>query len=108
LAGWIGKGREEQARAGQGRVRLAGYAILGREPHTAHAHFAELGLAPRPEGKERSRLKASKHSLNAHAMRFDTPVLLLLAYPMCGLLSRDEDFFFLSFFLSFLGSLIMS
>lgn len=41
---------------GKGRARH-----FGRNPTSAHAHFAELGLAPRPEGKEPSRLKASSN-----------------------------------------------
>lgn len=48
----VGKGRQGQARH-SGRSSPT--------PHFAHALFAELGLAPRPEGKESSRLKASRN-----------------------------------------------
>lgn len=41
---------------GKGRARH-----FGRNPTPAHARFAELGLVPRPEGKEPSRLKASSN-----------------------------------------------
>lgn len=50
------RGPDCRERKGQGTP------FLGGNPTPAHAHFAELGLAPRPEGKEPSRLKASKDS----------------------------------------------
>lgn len=69
---------------------------FGRNPTPAHAHFAELGLAPRPEGKESSRLKASRILGHDRGQHYSVERWLLITldfYP-----SRDDDFFFLPIF----------
>lgn len=62
---------------------------FARNPTPAHAHFAELGLAPRPEGKEPSRLKASSpFGVGADAITGDI-LWLSVGCLSPGLLSRD-------------------
>jgi hypothetical protein len=65
---------------GKGRARH-----LGGDPTPAHAHarFAELGLAPRPEGKKPFRLKASKKEFGRSRDAFDTdyhPLVLVITW----------------------------